>query len=100
MIVYTGSIDEGHELIQFFRRESDNLRTLRRVVISPERTRVLDINEDAVEFPGLTYGSDVLELLLKELGVVFNKQSLHAHPDASKEFDVSARHTWSHDRVM
>ena len=90
VIVYTGSIEDAPELIQFFRRESDKLRALRRVVISPAHTRVLDINKDGVEFPRLSYGSEVLELLLRELGVVFNKQTLHAHPDAIKEFDISA----------
>ena len=100
VIVYTGSIEDAPELIQFFRRESDKLRALRRVIISPAHTRVLDINKDGVEFPRLSYGSEVLELLLRELGVVFNKQTLHAHPDAIKEFDISARWTWGHDRVM
>ena len=100
MIAYTGSIEDASELTQFFRRETEKLRSLRRVVISPAHTRVLDINKDGVEFPRLSYGSEVLELLLRELGVVFNKQTLHAHPDAIKEYDISARWTWGHDRVM
>ncbi len=100
MIVYTGSTEGAHDLIQFFRRETEKLRALRRVVISPKTTRLLDINKDGVEFPNLTYGSEVLELPLEELDVDFNRQSLHANPDATKEFDVSARLTWGHDRVM
>lgn len=36
VIVYTGSIEDAPELIQFFRRETENLRALRRVIISPE----------------------------------------------------------------
>jgi len=100
VIVYTGSIEDASELIQFFRRETENLRALRRVIISPAHTRVLDINKDGLEFPNLSYGSEVLELLLQELAVVFNRQTLHAHPDAIKEFDISARWTWGHDRIL
>ena len=31
MIVYTGSIEDAHELIQFFRREVGKLKTLRKL---------------------------------------------------------------------
>jgi hypothetical protein len=37
------------------------------------------------------------------LGIVFNKQTLHnpkATPSGIKEFDISAKWTWGHDRVM
>ena len=81
----------------------DKLRALRKVRISPEKTVVLDINKDGLEFPGLTYGSRVLERLLQELGVMFSSEALHDTTNASKgqkEFDLSARYTWGHDRVM
>ena len=103
MIAYTGSVDDPVEVIQFFRSEVDNLRALRKVRISPEKTLVLDINKDGLEFPGLTYGSQVLERLLQELGVMFSAASLHDTTLSSrgvKEFDISARYTWGHDRVM
>jgi hypothetical protein len=64
---------------------------------------VRDVNGDGLEFPGLTYGSANLEELLRELGVIFNPQSLHnpnATPDGVKEFRLSARWTWGHERVM
>ena len=61
MIVYTGPVDDSHELIQFFRREVGNLKALRRVVINSEKTVVWDVNKDGMEFPGLTYGSASLE---------------------------------------
>jgi len=102
-ITYTGPIEDAREMIQFFRREAANLRSLRKLIVSREKTVVLDVNGDAIEFPGLTYGCAALEELLEELGVVFTRQTLH-NPDATpggvKEFRLSARWTWGHDRVM
>jgi hypothetical protein len=103
MIIYSGPIDDAHELIQFLRQEERNLRALRKLVISREKTTVLDVNGDGIEFPGLTYGSPTLEELLRELGVIFTPQKLHdpaATPSGVKEFRLSARWTWGHDRVM
>ena len=103
MIVYSGSIENAHDIIQFFRREVGKLKALRRIVVNSEKTVIWDINKDGMEFPGLTYGSSSLEELLRELGIVFNKQTLHnpkATPSGVKEFDISAKWTWGHDRVM
>jgi hypothetical protein len=103
MIVYTGSIEDPDELIQFLRREAANLRILRRLTVSRDKTVVRDVNGDGLEFPGLTYGSATLEELLRELGVIFTPKSLHdpnATPDGVKEFRLSARWTWGHERVM
>jgi hypothetical protein len=103
MIVYPGSIDDAHELIQFFRREVGRMKALRKIVIDREKTVLLDVNKDTMEFPGLTYGNATLDELLRELGVVFNPQTLHnpkATPSGVKEFDISAKWTWGHDRVM
>ena len=103
MLVYTGSIEDAHELIQFFRREVGKLKALRKIVINNEKTVVSDVNKDTMEFPGLTYGNKTLDELLRELGVVFNPQTLHnpkATPTGVKEFDISAKWTWGHDRVM
>ena len=103
MIVYTGSIEDPDELIQFFRREAANLRILRRLIVSRDKTVVRDVNGDGLEFPGLTYGSATLEELLRELGVIFTAKTLHdpnVTPDGVKEFRLSARWTWGHERVM
>lgn len=103
MIVYTGPLDDADALIQFFRREAPNLRALRKLVIQRDKTIVQDVNGDAIEFPGLTYGSAVLEALLRELGVIFTPGILHnpnVTPSGMKEFRLSARWTWGHDRVM
>jgi len=103
MIVYSGSVEDSSELIQFFRREVGNLKALRKLVVNGDKTIVWDVNKDGMEFPGLTYGCSSLEALLRELGIVFNKQTLHnpkATPSGIKEFDISAKWTWGHDRVM
>src|SRR5215468_11244351 len=103
MIVYTGSIDDAQELIQFFRQEEPRLKTLRKIVINNDKTILSDVNKDTMEFPRLTYGKQTLDELLRELGVVFNPQTLHnpkATPTGVKEFDISAKWTWGHDRVM
>ena len=103
MIIYTGSIQEPDELIQFFRREAANLRSLRKLIVSRDKTVVRDVNGDGLEFPGLTYGSATLEELLRELGVIFTAKTLHdpnVTSDGVKEFRLSARWTWGHERVM
>jgi hypothetical protein len=103
MIVYPGPVDDAHELIQFFRKEVDKLRALRKLIINREKTVVWDVNKDGIEFPGLTYGCKSLDELLRELGVIFKPETLHnpnATPSGVKEFDLSARWTWGHDRVM
>ncbi len=102
MIVYTGPF-ETPAVIAFFRREAVNLRTLRRLVISREKTMVLDVNRDGIEFPGLTYGSAALEDLLREVGVVFAADTLHdpnTTPGGVKEFSLGACWPWGYERIL
>jgi len=99
MITYAGPLDNATELIAFLRRELPNLRALRKLVISAENTVVMDVNRDGIEFPGLTYGNPVLERVLEELGVIYQRESLHSFT-GTREFRLSARWTWGHDRVM
>jgi hypothetical protein len=99
MIVYEGPVDDSHHLIQFFRREVNKLRTLRKLVVSREGSSILDVNGDRMEFPGLTYGCPVLNRLLAELGIVFPAKTLHdpdSTPNGVREFDLSASWTWGH----
>ena len=47
--------------------------------------------------------NQTLDELFRELGIVFNPQVLHnlkTTPSGVKEFDISAKWTWGHDRVM
>ena len=98
-IVYTGAVDDPHEVIQFLRREGKRLRPLRTLTVSREGTVVRDVNGDGIEFPGLTHGCSVLNRLLQELGIVFPSKILHdsnSTPDGVREFDLSACWTWGH----
>jgi|SRR5688572_3012227 hypothetical protein len=102
MIVYSGSLEDTHKLIQFFRREAPKLKILRRVIVSLDKTVVLDVNGDGIEFPGLTFDSPGLERLLQDLGVVYSRESLHeasSLPGSVKEFGLGAVWTWGHDNV-
>jgi hypothetical protein len=99
MIVYSGPIDDPHELIQFFRREAKKFQTLRKLVVSRESSFIQDVNGDRMEFPGLTHGCPVLDRLLRELGIVFPSKILHdptSTPNGVREFDLSACWTWGH----
>jgi len=102
MTVYSGSLEDSHSLIQFFRREAPKYYLLRRLIVTHEKTVVLDVNRNAIEFPGLTFGTPALERLLQELGVVYSRDALFeagASPDSVKEFGLGAVWTWGHDSV-
>jgi hypothetical protein len=98
MIVYSGSIEDTHQLIQFFRKAAPDLKILRRLIVYKDKTVVLDVNRDAIEFPGLTFDSPALLTLLEDLGVVCEHETLKpsALPDGSKEFGLGAVWTWGH----
>jgi hypothetical protein len=103
VIVYPGSIDDIHAVIQFLRFESSKLKILRKLVVNREKTVIQDVNGDLMEFPGLSYGAAALEEILRELGVIFTPKVLHnpnATPGGVKEFRLGAKWTWGHDRVM
>ena len=101
MIVYYGSLDDTDTLIQFFRREAPKLRILRRLLVSREKTVVLDVNRDGIEFPGLTFDSPALLRLLDDLGVVYSRDGLAnvKAPNGVKEFGLGAIWCWGHDNV-
>jgi len=101
VIVYSGPLDDTHTLIQFLRREAPNLRILRRLIVSKDKTVVLDVNRDSIEFPGLTFGSPALPHLLDDLGVVYSRNSLDESkaPDGIMEFGLGAVWCWGHDNV-
>ena len=96
MIVYSDRVEDTHTLIQFFRRQAPNLRALRRLVVSKDKTVVLDVNRDGIEFPGLTFDSPALTRLLDDLGVVYSRDYLkQASPrEGIVEFDLGNVWCW------
>ena len=103
MSVYAGSLEDPHAMIQFFRVEAARLRNLRKLTISLDATVVQDVNGDKIEFPGLSYGNPSLDELLRELGVIYTPATLHnpkATSSGRKEFTLSGRWTWGHDRIL
>ncbi len=101
MISFQHTPGEVQILVQFFRRESPRLRSLARVVITPLKTVVHDVNRDSIEFNGLTFGDPALEALLEELGVVYDSDLLKKFgaEGGSIEYPVSARFPWGWERV-
>ena len=101
MILFEHTPGEVQTLVQFFRRESPCLRSLTRVVITPQKTVVHDVNHDCMEINGLTFGDPALEALLEELGVVYDSDLLKKSGAEGRtiEYPVSARFPWGWERV-
>jgi hypothetical protein len=101
MIVYSGPLDDIHTLIQFFRRAAPDLKILRRLIVTKDKTVVVDVNRDTIEFPGMTFDSPALPRLLEDLGVVFSRDSLNPEkvPNGVLEFGLGAVWCWGHDNV-
>ena len=86
-----------------FLRETATLMTLLRWVhVTPTETRVSDVNRAAMVFPGVTFGHPLMETVLKEAGASFDPALLLSpmppdHP--GRDFYISAKYPWAHDRV-
>lgn len=106
MIAVRKAIFDGGEresLVSFIREERVSMSYLRRVVVEPARTRIIDVNRNELVLPGISYGHPWLELVLKEAGASFDPQTLHLPPptsDGTREFGCSSAYPWAHDRVL
>ena len=92
---------EVEPVIRFFRRETDRLRSLTKVIISPEKTVIQDINRDTMEFVRLTFGDPALQALLTDLEVVYDLEVLKSAATEGRtvEYPLSARYPWAWERV-
>lgn len=87
--------------LEFLKRTRNELRTLRKVRVWPDRLHVIDVNKDYFEIRGVGYGDADIVPLLRNLNTAFDPQKIReATVQAYKEFDTGRRHCWAEDRVM
>lgn len=90
------------EIRHFLRAQATQLSLLRWVIVERDITRVLDVNRNELVFPGITFGHPLLGLVLKEAGASFDPAVLDWTLPADRkrrEFYISAKYPWAHDRV-
>jgi hypothetical protein len=86
----------------FLRQQALELSLLRWVYVEQSCTRVADVNRDEMVFPGVTFGHPLLELILREAGASFDPAVLASRLPTDcgrREFYISAKYPWAHDRV-
>jgi hypothetical protein len=97
---FTGSTPD--EVVAFLADQRQRLKPFRRVVVSGDQTRVLDVNRNEVIFPGVTFGHPLLQSVLRGAGASFDPTNFHTPPTGqqSREFGCTARYPWAHDRIL
>lgn len=97
---FTGNTPD--EVVAFLADARQRLKPLRRVIVGPDRTRVLDVNRNEVVFPGVTFGHPLLETVLRGAGASFDPTNFHTAPTGqqTREFGCTARYPWAHDRIL
>ena len=100
-IVFAGN--SAGEVARFIQEQRLCLKPFRRVSVSAERTRVIDINRNELHFPGVGFGHPLLETILREAGASFDPTTFHEPPPGPqgvKEFGCTARYPWAQDRIL
>ncbi|PAW79691.1 MAG: hypothetical protein B9S33_19055 [Pedosphaera sp. Tous-C6FEB] len=97
---FTGSTPD--EVVGFLADQRQRMKAFRRVIVSGERTRVVDVNRNEVVFPGVTCGHPLLEAVLRGAGAAYDPANFHTPPTGqlSREFGCTARYPWAHDRIL
>jgi hypothetical protein len=100
-VVFAGN--SAGEVGRFIHEQRQRLKPFRRVIVSAERTRVIDINRNELHFPGVGFGHPLLETILREAGASFDPATVHEpppDPHGTKEFGCTARYPWAQDRIL
>lgn len=95
---YKGDLDE---VLEFLKRTRDELRTLRKVRVWPDRVQIFDVNGDYFEVTGIGYPDRDVSPLLKAIGTSFKPESIHNPIQRPfKEFTTGRRFPWAEDRIL
>ena len=95
---FTGDVAAA---LEFLKRARWDLRMLRKVHVSRDRLRVIDVNGDFLEVRGVGYPDADVVPLLRAVNTAFDPQTIHTPTGQEyKEFATGRRHTWAEDRVM
>lgn len=97
---FTGTTQE--EARRFIREMATEMSYLRWVIVEPSQTRVVDVNRDELVFPSVSFCHPLLETILREAGASFDPAVLNWQfppGQTRREFGISAKYPWAHDRV-
>ena len=101
-MVTTFESTDPDKALQFVRQNRETFRALRRVVLGPERSEVIDINGDALTISGLGWKTQGVGRLLHGLGASFDPSTVNNPPlsGEAKEYSIVKGDPWGQDRVL
>lgn len=94
--------ETAEDVARFIVEQRKDFKAFRTVVIRPSLTVIRDLNRNEIHFPGVAYGHDLLETVLKEAGASFDRKTIHDPPpndEQRRELRCSARYAWGQDRI-
>ena len=101
LAVHDHAPDNLPAALEFLKRTRWELRSLRKVHISPDRLEIFDVNGDAFELRGVGYPDPDVVPLLRAVNAAFDPRTIHDPTNLPyKEFSAGRRHPWAEDRVM
>lgn len=93
---------DPEEVVALFKSWDPQMRALRRTIIAPTETVVEDLNRERMVFRGVTFGTAALRALFQAIGMQTDPKHLEGPPPTSdrREYRITARYPWGHDRIL
>ncbi|MHB8523040.1 MAG: hypothetical protein ACYDH9_20105 [Limisphaerales bacterium] len=95
--------ESAADLEAFVREHKLRLRPFRKVLVTSEGARIIDINRIELVFPAITYEHPLLEPLLRQAGASFDPLTVRQpppNPKGCREFGCTAQYPWGQDRIL